>query len=165
MTTTDPHLEDRDEQPYVGIPIEASLSEWGQVNALVGELVAWLEDRDETLAGAPFYRYDVIGDDTDPFSLVVAIPTDRQISGDERVQAGAVPEGTYAVTIHEGHPDDLGESHAGLQEWAAEQGHELARSVDGDTDIWEGRYEHYLTDPDEEPDPTEWSTEIAYLVE
>ena len=30
--------------------------------------------------------------------------------------------------------------------------------------VWEGRYESYLTDPDEEPDPAEWTTEIAYLV-
>lgn len=165
MTTAEPHLEDRDEQPYVGISTEASRSEWGQVNALVGELVGWLEKRDETLAGAPFYRFDEIGDDTEPFSLMVEIPTESQLSGDERVQAGTVPGGTYAVTIHEGHPDDPGQSHAKLQAWPGEQGHELARSVEGDSDVWEGRYEHYLTDPDEEPDPVEWSTEITYVVE
>lgn len=163
--TIEPHLEHRDEQPYVGILIEASLSEWEQVNALVGELMGWLEQRGETLAGAPFYRYDVIGDETAPFSVMVGIPTDSSLDGDERIHTGTVPEGTYTVAIHEGHPDDLGESHARLQEWAAEQGHELARSVDGDTEVWEGRYEFYLTDPDEEPDPSEWSTEIAYLVE
>lgn len=165
MTTIDPHLEHRDEQPYVGIPIEASLSEWEQVNALIGELMGWLAQRDETLAGAPFYRYDEIGDDTTPFSVMVGLPTERLLSGDERVHTGTVPDGTYAVAIHEGHPDELEHSHAKLQEWATAQGHELARSVDGETEVWEGRYESYLTDPDEEPDPSNWSTEISYLVE
>lgn len=160
----EPRLEDRDEQPYVGIPVEATLSEWGQVNAIIGELMAWLDRRDESLAGPPFYRYDAIGSETEPYAVLVGLPTSDVLDGDDRVRAGTVPAGTYAVAIHEGHPDRLEQSHAALQAWAAENGHDLGRRVDGDAETWEGRYERFLTDPDEEPDPEEWSTEIAYRV-
>lgn len=167
MTTEsrlEPRLEERDEQPYVGIPIEATLSEWGQVNALIGELMAWLDRRDEPLAGPPFYRYDEVGGETEPYAVLVGLPTAGVLDGDERVRAGTVPAGTYAVAFHEGHPDRLEQSHAALQAWAAENGHDLGRRVDGDTETWAGRYERYLTDPEEEPDPSEWSTEVAYRV-
>lgn len=164
MTEAAPSLEHRGERPYVGIPIEATLAEWREVNALVGEVFRWLDRRDEGLAGAPFYRYRVIGDETTPFELEVGVPTAGRPAGDDRVRPGTIPSGIYAVLEHETHPDELGRSHAALQGWAAEEGHELARRTNGDVTVWEGRYESYLTDPDEEPDPSEWTTEIAYLV-
>ncbi|MEY7852213.1 GyrI-like domain-containing protein [Natrarchaeobius sp. A-rgal3] len=164
MTGADPFLEHRGERPCVEIPIEATLAEWGEVNALVGELLEWLGRREVPLAGAPFYRYHVIGDETTPFELVVGVPTEGRLAGDDRVRPGTIPDGTYAVLIHEGHPDQLEAQHAALEAWAEADGHELARRTENGKTVWTGRYEHYRTDPTEEPDPAEWTTEIATLV-
>lgn len=164
MTTTDPHIEHRREQPYIGIPKEATLAEWEEVNALVGELLEWIGRSGEMPAGAPFYQYRVMGDETAPFELEVGVPTEGPLSGDDRVRPGTVPSGTYAVTVHEGHPDGLDRSHATLQEWASREGHEIAREGSPEGEVWEGRYESFLTDPEEEPDRSQWSTEIAYLL-
>ena len=29
---------------------------------------------------------------------------------------------------------------------------------------WDGRFEHYLTDPAAEPDAARWQTDVAYLI-
>jgi hypothetical protein len=39
---SEPTVSERTEQPYVAIPIKATLLEWGEVNALVPEAYAWL---------------------------------------------------------------------------------------------------------------------------
>lgn len=36
--------------------------------------------------------------------------------------------------------------------------------MDGES-TWIGRIERYLTDPSQEPDPSRWETEIAYLLD
>ncbi len=153
-----PELETRPAQPYVSIPVTANFQEWGQVNALVPELYTWLGDREP--AGAPFYRYYVIGGMTDRFELEVGIPVRTPLPGDERVRPGAKPAGTYAVLTHEGHPDGIAETHLTLVEWAAAQDVRLAKT----NTRWEALFESYLTNPEDEPDMTRWRTELAYLV-
>lgn len=162
--TTEPRLEFRDERPAVGIPIEVALAEWSEATALVGELVEWLGQNGATLAGPPFFRYRRLGDEASAIDLEVGVPTERAVDGDGRVLTSSVPEGTYAVVEHEGHPDELQQSHEALQEWTANEGIELARRADGEEDVWDGRFEFYLTDPEEQPDRSQWTTEIAYLV-
>ncbi|MDJ1434698.1 GyrI-like domain-containing protein [Halostagnicola sp. A-GB9-2] len=164
MTATTPSLEHRSDRPCVEIPIEATLAEWGQVNALVGELLEWLERHEEPLVGAPFYRYRVLGDETRPFELEVGVPTEGRLDGDDRVQPGTIPAGTYAILVHEGDPDDLPGRHAALEDWAEASGHDIARRTDGETTRWEGRYEHFQTDPTAESDRSKWITEITYLL-
>lgn len=165
MTGTEPHLEHRGARPCAEIPIDVTLREWGEANALVGDLFEWFEREGETPDGPPFFRYRTIGDETTPFELAVGVPAARRISGDDRVRPGTIPGGIYAVFVHEGHPDDLDRAHETLQAWLEEGDHVIARSSDeGDAD-WDGRYESYLTDPEAEPDRAQWSTEIAYLLD
>lgn len=152
-----PHLEDREEQPYVSIAIEANLQEWGKVNALIPELFTWLGDREP--AGAPFFRHRVIGGMEERFELEVGIPVVRPTEPDGRVQAGSKPAGTYAVLMHEAHPDTIVNSHQALLTWAEEHGIELSRT----NEAWDALFESYLTNPEEEPNPTKWRTELAYL--
>lgn len=153
----EPTLRTRAEQPYVAIPVKANFTEWGQVNALVPELIEWLGSREP--AGAVFFRHRVIGGMEERFELEVGIPVAEPTTGDTRVHSGAKPAGTYVVLMHEGHPDTIADSHRKLVEWAEEKGVELART--GTT--WDALFESYLTNPKEEPDPTKWQTELAYL--
>ncbi|OLT32639.1 hypothetical protein BJF79_35875 [Actinomadura sp. CNU-125] len=145
---------------YAGVPIGVTLAEWGRANALVPEIYGWLAQRGITPGGGPVYRYRTIGDTERPFELEVGVPVAAPVEGDGRVLARTLPEGAYAVLLHEGHPDGLGEAHRALRAWAEGEGHFLDR----DGDAWAAVYESYLTDPAQEPDLNKWRTELAYLV-
>ncbi|MCT2584205.1 GyrI-like domain-containing protein [Actinophytocola gossypii] len=153
-------FQQRSEQPYVSIPARATLREWGTVNALVPEVYGWLAARDIAPAGALFYRHKIVGGMDEPFEVEVGVPVAAPVEGDGRVLAGAKPAGRYAVRMHRGHPDRIVETHQALLAWAEEQGFPAAR----DGEAWVGVYESYLTDPEDEPDPVKWETEVAYLV-
>jgi effector-binding domain-containing protein len=157
---SEPTVLERTEQPYVAIPIRATLREWGEVNALVPEVYGWLAARGITPAGAVFYRHLVVGGFDEKFSVEVGVPVAEPVEGDGRVQAGAKPAGRYVVAVHHGHPDGIAQSHRALVAWAEREGVPLAK----DGEVWGGMYESYRTDPAVEPDPTKWETELAYLV-
>lgn len=153
-------FEERAEQPYAAIPVRATLREWGSVNALVPEILGWLAERNIQPAGALFYRHRVVGGMDEKFEVEVGVPVAAEIHGDGRVVAGAKPEGRYAVRVHHGHPDNIRFTHQDLVAWATEQGSPPVR----DGEVWVGMFESYLTNPDDEPDPDRWETELAYLV-
>ena len=156
---SEPTVQTRTEQPYVAIPIRATLREWGEVNALVPEVFAWLERRGIPPAGALFYRHRVIGGMDEKFSVEVGVPVAEPIEGDDRVVAGAKPAGRYVVATHHGHPDGIAKAHQALVDWAAREGVPLAK----DGEVWGGMFESYLSNPAEQPDPDTWETELAYL--
>jgi hypothetical protein len=106
----------------------------------------------------------VIGDETSPFELDVGVSTEGRLDGDDRVQPGTIPAGTYAILVHEGDPDGLPERHAVLEPWAETNGHELARRTEDETSHWKGRYEYFQTDPTQEPDRSKWIIEITNLL-
>lgn len=154
-------FQERQEQPYAAIPIRATLSEWGSVNALVLEVHGWLAERAIPPAGPLFYRYRLIGDRTERrFDLEVGFPVAEPVEGDGRVVAGSRPAGSYAVRVHHGHPDSIAGTHLALVEWTRERGRPPVR----DGEAWVGMFEYYRTDPEVEPDPRRWETELAYLV-
>jgi effector-binding domain-containing protein len=157
---SEPTVRERTEQPYVAIPIRATLREWGEVNALVPEVFGWLAARGLAPAGALFYRHRVIGGFDEKFSVEVGVPVAEPVEGDGRVIAGAKPAGRYVVAVHHGHPDGIAKSHLALVEWAGRAGVPLAK----DGEVWGGMYESYGTDPEAEPDMDKWEIELAYLV-
>ncbi|OLF06146.1 hypothetical protein BLA60_32940 [Actinophytocola xinjiangensis] len=151
---------ERPEQHYAAIPIRATLREWGSVNALIPEVYGWLAERNIPPAGALFYRHVVVGGLTEKFEVEVGVPVAAPVVADGRVVAGRKPAGRYAVRIHHGHPDGVAATHEDLVAWATGQGRPPVR----DGDVWVGMFESYLTNPDDEPDPDHWRTELAYLV-
>lgn len=157
-------VEHRAPKHYAGISIKVTLREWHQANALVPEIYQWLAERDIVPMGGPIYRYHTIGDDDHEFDLEVGVPVTNPVQGDGRVLAGVLPAGRYAVMVHEGHPDRQHQSHAALREWVAVHGWAFDKTGQGPDEVWTARYETYLTNPEEQPDPNKWSTEIAYLL-
>ena len=159
----EPNIEDRKPQPYAAIRTQATMREWGKVNALIGEVAGWLAQRNISPAGPPVYRYWKIGDMDRQFDLEVGWLVNTPVESDGRVQAGEIPAGRYVAVSHIGHPDKLEETFAGMMEWAEQQGVELATRLDGDDTIWEGRFELYMTDPQVEPDLNRWRTDVLFL--
>ncbi|WP_152365532.1 GyrI-like domain-containing protein [Microlunatus speluncae] len=158
----EPRVEDRSEQPYVSIRTRANFTEWGGVNALIGEVQDWLAARELAPAGPPLYRYHLIGNLTDRFDVEVGFPVAAPVAGDERVITGALPAGRYLVLEHRGHPDSIGGSHAALVDWA--EAHGVALTGSPDRLRWGLMFESYVTDPAEVPEPGQWVTELVYQV-
>lgn len=153
----EPVIEHRPARAYAGITESATLAEWGRVNALVGEIASWLAEQGVSPSGPPMYRY-YSGDVGSAIEVEVCWPVEGPLPPSDRVSAGALPAGRYAVLVHHGHPDRIGESFAALEAWSERTGEEW----DLDGGRWGCRYETYRSDPGAEPDPARWETEIAY---
>lgn len=164
-TKTQPALEYREAEPCVYIPISVTLMEWDQANALVPEILGWMDQRGVEPAGPLFYRSLVIGDMETPYDLEIGFPVAVEVSGDDRVRTGEMPAGIYATLVHQGHPDGLFDASAALESWSERKGVTLAMRERDGRDVWAGRYERFLSNPDEVPDLNEWTTEVAYLTE
>jgi AraC family transcriptional regulator len=126
--------------------ISAAMGEgFGAVFAAIGRAGA-------TPAGPVFARYFSFGPDAVDFECgaVVTAP----FSGDGDVQPGELGGSEAALGMHVGPYDTLHETYSALQAWMTAQGRRPASSM----------WEVYLTDPQQEPDPAKWRTEIYWPV-
>jgi effector-binding domain-containing protein len=157
---TEPKLEHRDEQHYLGIRTQAPMQELPKViPQLLGEVFAWLGRKGVAPAGAPFIRYLVINMAA-KLDIELGVPVATAVSGDDRVTAGVLPAGRYAALIYTGVDRGI-EANAALLDWGAEKGLVWDTWVAENGDGFGARFESFLTDPDEEPDPAKWETEVA----
>jgi len=157
-----PKLEDRSEQPYVGIRTQVSMEEMGTgvIPQLHGEVYAWLGKQSVSPSGAPFIRYHVINM-AEKLDIEMGVPVATAISGDDRVSAEVIPAGRYATLLYIGDYSGLMEANRVLIDWAKENGIAWDRWDDKNGDAFRSRIEIYHTDPREEPDPQKWETEVA----
>ena len=114
---------------------------FGRVFAAVGRAGA-------VPAGPVFSRYFELGEDAIDFECGVAVTAPFKGEGD--VAAGDLGGGEAAGGLHVGPYDTLHETYRAMQEWIAARGRAAA------ADMWEV----YLTDPEQEPDPADWLTQI-----
>ena len=159
MITT-PKIDERVAQAYVGIRTQVPMQKLGVViPQFADELFAWLGQQGIAPAGPPFTRYHVI-DMEKELDIEIGIPVAVNITGDGRVSLGVLPAGRYASLVYtdvsrgiEGNAALLGWGNAQRlvwDQWPTEKG-----------DAFGGRVEFFLSDPDEEPDPGKWETEVA----
>jgi len=141
-----PVLVERPEVPYVGVRRPVTMSTFHLVADRLPEVFAWLDAHSLSPVGPPFFRYHVI--DMDRELLVEAgVPVDEPIAHpDGDLTPGVLPAGTYAVTTHVGHPDELVQVTGDLLAYG---------------DAWGARLELLLTDPRVEPDMSRWETQLA----
>src|ERR1051325_7101446 len=99
---TDPKIEARKEQAYMGIRSRAALTELDRVipeglNAIFG----WLGARGVGPDGPPFIRYYVI-DMEGKMDVEVAVPVAKALEGEGQIRAGSLPAGRYASLVYTG---------------------------------------------------------------
>ena len=159
---SEPRIETRDAQPYVGIRTTVAMKDFSStIDRTLGQLWAWVGQHGlQQQAGPPVFRYLTIGDDGD-MEVEFCIPLADPAPGDERVQAGTLPDGRYATLVHTGHYDGLRDATAQLLRWGEQQG---VRWQKDDSGTWRARLETYLTDPSAEPDANKWETQLAILI-
>jgi effector-binding domain-containing protein len=84
----------------------------------------------------------------------VGVTLERSIPGDGEIVAADLPSGDAAYTLHIGPFDAMQAAYQALDSWIRANGR-----VPG-----EGPWEVYLTDPQSEPDPARWRTEIYWPI-
>lgn len=102
--------------------------------------------------GPPFSLYH--GMPTDAVDVEAGFPVDRPITAVDGVTPGSLPAGTVAEAIHVGPYESLTETYDAVLAHIQEQG------LTPSSDMWEV----YLSDPEQEPDPATWRTQIFWPV-
>ena len=157
---TEPRVEYRGEQHYMGIRTKAAMRDLGTViPQLLGEVCAWLGGREIEPAGGALIRYHAIDMESE-LDVEMSVPVATPPPGDGRVRPGVLPAGRYAALVYTGVEHGV-EANRALLEWGAEQGLVWDTYASPSGDGFGARYESFLTDPDEEPDMAKWETEVA----
>lgn len=82
---TEPKIEDRNDQHYVGIRTQVTMQELGVLlPPLWGEVYGWLANKGLKPGGAPLWRYRVI-DMAAKLEIDVGVPVVTPVTGDDRI--------------------------------------------------------------------------------
>ena len=80
---TEPKIEHRNGQPYVGLRAQVTMQELGKLlPPLWGEVYGWLANKGLKPAGAPLWRYRVI-DMAAKLEIDVGVPVPTPVTGDK----------------------------------------------------------------------------------
>lgn len=103
------------------------------------------------IAGPPFARYRPLDDTHTEFEVEAGFPVDRaeEPTGDARLIT--LPEGMVAATLHIGPYEEMGPAYEAINTWLEGQG-AIAQGPP---------WEVYYSDPEQQPDPATWRTEIV----
>jgi len=162
MIPSTPRLEQRSAQPFVAIRMQVPIPFGQYLGPAWQEVSAWLAQRGAAPAGAPIIRY-ITTDMSQKLEIEVGFPTSTPLPGDERISSDVFPAGRYAVLSHFGPYDGLVQATASLLAWADQHGVTWQTSHPDGIEHWRARFESYPTDPDDQPDPAKWQTEIIFL--
>ncbi len=151
-------------QPYAAMAMQGTME--AVVDALPRlwpAVFAWLAERGITPTGAPFILYRGIFM-PDRMSVEVGIPTASVGESDTQVICGELPAGDYVEALYIGHYDGLMQATADLLQWGDEQNLSWDAELLEDKQHWVCRFESYLTDPESEPDPDKWQTQLSIKI-
>ncbi len=112
------------------------------------EVASYLGRKGAGPAGMPFARYHHTSDDR--FEVEAGFPASTPTNGEGEIEPSELPGGLAAVTVHVGPYDAMEPAYAALRTWVHAHGGEPVG------DAWEV----YFSDPDTDPDPSTWRTEI-----
>lgn len=100
------------------------------------------------VVGPPFGLYHGMPGAT--VDVEAGFPVARPVTAAEGVTPASLPAGPVAEAVHVGPYETLADTYGEVQRWLAEQGHRPAGL------LWEA----YLSDPQAEPDPSTWRTQV-----
>jgi effector-binding domain-containing protein len=167
---TEPQIEERGEQPYLGIRCELTNGIRAAVDQAFPQLFGWLGQHGVAPSGPPFIRFRELDDAGDPLVIEAAAPVSESVEPPDAapVHADALPAGRYVTLLHVGpytHESvpDLVHAQAALNDWIQGQGLVCSRPSERGSSL-PCCVERYRIGPPMEKDWTKWETELAYLV-
>lgn len=159
-TMTTPKVEARADLHYMGIRTQIPMRQLPQaIPQLTNEVFAWLDQHGIAPVGPPLIRYHVI-DMANMLDVEMGVPIANGVQGNERVVAGVLPAGQYAALIYTGIENGV-RANGALLDWGAQQGLTWDSWQTASGDAFGGRYESFLTGPEDNPDTAQWQTEVA----
>lgn len=161
---TEPKLEDRPAQPYVGIRRRVPMQQLGTLPALWDDVYAWLASKNIEPADAPIWNYRVIDMERE-LEIDVAVPVAAPVSVEGEFITETLPAGRYVTMSYFGPYEGPGLMHAtrDLLIWADANGVTFDKQPeDTGGERWAARIERYITDPMQEPDSAKWETELIF---
>jgi effector-binding domain-containing protein len=157
-----PRFEIRQAQYYAAIRLKTQRRNLAvEGPKLIAEVAKWLGKNRVAPGGPPLIRYLSIGND-EMVDVEIGIGTSEPAGGG-KILAGALPRGRYLTLVHTGPYDRLVNTTAELLDWANANNVAFDSHEGPIGTAWKGRVEHYLTDPEEQPDPEKWETKLAFL--
>jgi hypothetical protein len=161
MTTSEPTIVERAEQPYVAIKRNITMQTFNDVADRLPRVFGWLGERGIEPVDAPFFRYNVIDMERE-LEVEAGVPIATAVFGEGEVFGGVLPAGRYATVTHVGHPDELVGVTAGLLDWAAGKALRFDMTNLPRGQRWVCRLELLQTDPSVEPDMHKWQTQLMF---
>ncbi|SDO17070.1 effector-binding domain-containing protein [Nakamurella panacisegetis] len=140
-------------EPAAVIRFAAPVSQIGeQVGRIFGEVMSYLQSAGIPPVGPPFTVYpDMEADADGNWHAISGFPVARAVVGNGRVEPYEWPGGDkVVVATHVGPYDALEHTYNAIRSWMQEHNLESAGPMK----------ESYLSDPDQQPDPSEWRTVI-----
>lgn len=163
IETTEPRIASRRAQPYAAIRTQVALERLGEsIPALIDETRGWLAERDVEPSDPPMIRYHVIDMERE-LDVSIGWPVASTVDGDGRVEPGELPAGDYAALVYTDARRGI-DGNAVLIQWAIDNAVEWDAWDTDRGQAFAGRFESFLTGPDDDPDPTTWTTEVAIKV-
>ena len=149
---------ERDASPFLMVQRAVTIPFGPVIDGAMGELFGTMDAHGLQPVGPVFFKYDVIRMPELEMGFGVAVPAGTVGVG--RLVAGELPAGRYVRHLHVGPYDDLIDATGWVLGWVREQGLDLDKTDEADGEHFTARFEVYLTDPREEPDPSRYQTEI-----
>jgi effector-binding domain-containing protein len=159
-----PKVVHRNAVPFISV---RSLETMNSLNTMIPrfmpKLQDWASHHGLKQVGAIFFRYHFV-DMKKGLDVEVGFITDKIVKGDNGVTTGLIPSGDYVSLTHFGNYSGLVQPNAALQTWAKKEGltFKMAKGKLGEEFV--SRIEFYKTDPEKEPNPDKWETEILYMI-
>ena len=164
VVTTEPKIEQRPAQHYVAIRSQTTMGEMSTlIPQHIDEVAAWLGQQGIEPDGAPIIRYHACPSSammTATLDIAIGFPISRAVTDTERIIADSLPAGRYASLVYTGVENGIA-GNAALIEWANQQGIEWDSWDNQIGEAFAGRVEHLLDGPDDDPNPSNWKTEVA----
>lgn len=158
---TQPKIIERPEQPYVAIRATTTMNGIeSTAPRLFSEIWGWVSLKGVPTGCGAILKYNVI-DMERGLELEFCAPTIERIPAANNVISGVLPAGRYATLLYRGPYNGLYEANAALIGWGRENGIRWDSEQTPGGERFACRMEIYLTDPQSEPDPAKWVTEVA----
>ena len=161
---TEPNIESRPEQPYVGIRKIMPMKDFAiEIPVLIERVSSWLRTNSLKSVGKPFLRYHVI-DMPERMDVEVGMTTAKPVPDSRLVHApvnsNLLPAGRYAVMIYRGLSNGVA-TNKKLMQWVVDHDAEVVSHDSENGEVFKCRYETFVTDASTEPDKEKWDTQIA----
>ena len=163
MKISEPQIEEKQAQNYVAIRTQVPMEKLSEViPQYIDETEAWLTDKGHEPVGVPIVRYHIIDMESE-LDIEVGWCTQEAVLGDERISSGIIPAGKYGTLTYTDVNKGI-EGNGALIQWAEANDIEWDAWDDPKGHAFRSRVEYMLDGPDDDPNPTNWRTEVAILI-